>query len=422
MPRKALTEQGVERLRPPKSNRAEINDKTVPGLVFRVTPRGVKSWSVLYRIAGAGGMNGKGRLLKGQQRRLTLGQFPIIGLADARDRARKALKLAEQGKDPAKQRHAEIMEQREQAANTVGRVVDEFIEKYAKKNTRKWRQTKRTFEIHVLARWGDRPLGDIRRRDVIRLLDEIVAEGKPQAAAEVLKHTRKLYNWAIERDLVELNPFDRVKPPVPAVGRERELAPDEISVVWQAAEELGYPFGTLMQLLLLTGQRRTEVANMRWAWLSLEGETPQIEMPGAFYKSGRAHVVPLSTMALEIVQSLPRFKAGDYVLSTTHGRRPISGISRAKARLDKKVAQGDTSVEPWQLHDLRRTVVSGMAELEISYEIRERVVGHALPGLDRTYNKYDYLKPKYRALEAWAGRIRDILGQRDDKVVPIRGA
>lgn len=160
---------------------------------------------------------------------------------------------------------------------------------------------------------------------------------------------------------------------------------------------------------------------MRWAWFSLEGETPQLEMPGAFYKSGRPHVVPLSSMVLEIVQSLPRFKAGDYVLSTTHGRRPISGISRAKARLDKKVAQGDTSVEPWQLHDLRRTVVGGMAELEISYEIRERVVGHALPGLDRTYNKYDYLKPKYRALEAWAGRIRNILGQRQDNVVKLRG-
>ncbi len=195
MPRKALTEQGVERLRPPKGRRAEIDDKTVPGLVLRVTPRGVKSrgvksWSVLYRIAGAGGMNAKGRLLKGQQRRLTLGQYPIIGLADARDRARKALKLAEQGKDPAKQRHAEIMEQREQAANTVGRVVDEFIEKHAKRNTKKWRETKRTFEIHILPRWGDRPLGDIRRRDAIRLLDDIVAEDKLRFGTSSNSHAK----------------------------------------------------------------------------------------------------------------------------------------------------------------------------------------------------------------------------------------
>ena len=127
-------------------------------------------------------------------------------------------------------------------------------------------------------------------------------------------------------------------------------------------------------------------------------------------------------MALEILGGVPRFKGGEFVFSTTHGKKPISGYSDGKARLDKKIAESDTELEPWRFHDLRRTVVSGMAGLNIPHEIRSRVVGHALPGLDQTYNQWDYLPEKQRALEAWAGRVQEILGQRDGKVVQLRGA
>ena len=418
MPRKILPDQGVTRLRPPKDRRVDYADKFVPGLILRITPHGVKSWSLLYRITGERGT--EDHPLKGKQRRLSLGKHPVVDLKTARTKARKALDDASNGIDPALKQKAKIATHRAQAANTFGRVVAEFIEKHAKPNTRKWKATQRTFEIHVLPRWGDSPLVDIRRRDAIRLLDDIVAENKPHAATNVRKHCKTLFNWAIGRDLIETSPFDHVPIPVKPNKRMRSLKPEEIAVVWPAAEQLGYPFGTLHQLLLLTGQRRDEIAKLRWAWCRLDDDVPCLEIPDTYYKSGRPHVVPLSTLALEILGRAPRFKGGEFVLSTTHGKRPISGYSQAKARLDKNVA-GGVIVEPWQLHDLRRTVVSGMAQLNISHEIRERVVGHALSGLDGTYNQWDYLPEKQRALETWAGQIRNILGNVRGRAAPPPG-
>lgn len=238
MPKHRLTEVAVGRLRPPKIGRVEYPDGGVPGLSLRITDKGRKSWSLLYRVAGEGGLGANGLPRKGKLRRMTLGFYPSLPLKAARDAANDALKLTEDGYDPVMQRSLQLAVRREAAANTLDRIVEDFVRLYAKPNTRKWRVTQSIFERYLLPRWGNRPLEDIKRRDAIELLDEIAAEGKPYAAADVLKHTRKLFNWAIERDLTEANPFDRIKPPVKTVVRDRVLKDDEIVVVWWAAEQL----------------------------------------------------------------------------------------------------------------------------------------------------------------------------------------
>ena len=413
--KKQLTEQAVKRMKPPKTGRVEIGDLVVPGLMLRMTDKGVLSWSVLYRIAGEGGETESGVPLRGKLRRQTLGRYPVMGLKKAREAARRALELADGGNDPAVVRAEEVAERQQARARTVARVVEECLEKHYKQ-TRKYTTAKAYLEDRVVSRWGDRPAADIKRRDAIALLDDIAAEGKPGAAADVLKHGRKLFNWAIDREIIYgPNPFDRLKPPVKSKPRERVLKPAEIAAVWVAAVQIDYPFGPLVQLLLLTGCRRTEVAAMRWSWFDLEADTPHFEVPAEVYKSERPHVVPLSSKALALVRELPRFR-GDFVLTTTAGRRPVSGYSKMKVRLDREIAKS-AKIDPWCLHDLRRTVYTHLTgRCKVPEFIADRVLGHAMPGLQRVYNHYRYLDEKAEALEGWSKDLTAIVGERGENV------
>jgi integrase len=412
--RKQLTEQGVARLSPPKAGRVEVADKGVLGLVFRVTDRGVRSWSLLYRIAGEGGETASGLPKRGKLRRLTLGRYPVLDLKKAREAAREALELADGGQDPAIVRASGVADRQRRRAQTVARVVEDCLEKHYK-HTRKYETAKAYLEGRVVSQWGNRPMASIKRRDAIALLDDIKAEGKPGAATDVLKYGRKLFNWAIDReDIGGPNPFDRLKPPK-SQPRDRSLKPAEIAVVWDAADRVGYPFGPLVQLLLVTGCRRTEIAAMRWSWFDLEADTPHFEIPAEHYKSERAHVVPLSSKAQAVIAELPRFR-GDYVLTTTHGRRPISGYSKMKKRLDDEIAKS-AIIDPWCLHDLRRTVYTHLTgRCKVSEVIADRVLGHAMPGLQRVYNQYRYFDEKAEALEGWANDLTTMIGERNESV------
>ena len=402
-------------MRPPVSGRLEIGDLVVPGLTFRVTDKGVRSWSLLYRILGEGGETATGIPKRGKLRRLTLGRYPVLGLKGAREAARKGLELADAGQDPAAVRFRQVAEQQQALTQTVAKLVEQCLAKHYSK-TRKYETAKAYLEGRVVSAWGDRPVANIKRRDAIALIDDLVAEDKPGAATDVLKYGRKLFNWAIDRELTDgPNPFDRLKAPK-AQSRDRVLKPAEIAAVWNGSTEAGYPFGTLVQLLLLTGCRRTEIASMRWSWFDLEADTPHFEIPAEHYKSERAHVVPLSTKALALVKDLPRFRGGDYVLTTTHGRRPISGYSKMKRRLDATILRSG-KIDPWCLHDLRRTVYTHLTgQCKVSEFIADRVLGHAMPGLQRVYNQYRYLDEKAAALETWANDLTTILGEASENV------
>ena len=410
--KRRLTAQSVERLSPPRTGRLEVGDAVLPGLVLRVTPGGHKSWSVYYRVELAGGVNSNGRCLKGPQRRLTLGSHPVVDLSTARDRAREALRAASEGRDPVQERRDEAAAR---TANSVEAVARRFIERDAKRTVPSWRKIERCLELHVLPFLGDRSVSSIRRADIHHLLDDLVAAGRTGTAREVRKHLTRLFRWAVSRELVSHSPLDGLDASSlrPDHDAGRSLTDDELRAVWRGAGTLGYPFGPLYRLLVLTGQRRSEWACATRAEVSAEAQT--LEVPRGRHKSRREHVVPLAAPAWDLLASLPVWPGNDYYLfSTRGGCAPVSGFSKGKARLDKAVLDTlrascpDAALTAYRVHDLRVTCETRMAALGIPLEVRDAVLGHARPGLQRTYNKHDYLDAKRGALKLYAEHVLEV--------------
>jgi len=260
-------------------------------------------------------------------------------------------KLA-QGIDPVSQRellHAqaarEALERKRQVAASVEAVAAAFISRHAKPRLRTWREYERVLRTYVLPQWGSRPIVEIQRSEVTALLDAIEEKRSAALAAHVLAIIRKLFNWHAACDEQFVSPLVKgmTRTSITARARDRVLTNDEIKSLWLALQQIPYPFGPFVQLLLLTAQRRDEVAHMRWR--EIDGDLWTI--PRERYKNGRANTVLLSAAAQDILATLPR--SGEYVFTTT-GRTPISGFSKAKATIDRT-----SGIVRWRLHDLRRT-------------------------------------------------------------------
>ena len=394
----------LDALRPPGEGRTEIGDVVVPGLVVRVTPRGVKSFSVGYKVVGEGGAGPAGRLRTGRQHRITLGQYPALDLSAARERARDILAVVSEGRDPRDElRERNLIRH----VDTVEAVARRFIEQDARRTLVNWRRVERCLEIHVLPTLGQRPIRDVRRRDVHELMDGLVEADRAGTAREVRKHLHRLFEWAVDREIVADNPVHGMKRR-DLIRREtgRALTDDELRAIWSGAGIMGYPYEPVYRLLVLTGQRRGDWA--RASRSEIDADRRQLEIPAARYKSRRDHVVPLAGPAWEIFEGLPAFAGNDYHLfSTDLGRRHIDGFSKAKLRLDR-LAGGELA--PWTTRDLRRTCMTRMADLGVRPEVRAAVLGHAKTGLQRTYNRHDYLAEKREALTAYAGHLMEIVG------------
>ncbi len=411
--KRALTIKRVQSIKPPVKGQKDYFDAALPSFALRVTANGTKSYVLLYRP--------KLGPDAGKLRRLTIGTTAEWSLAEARDEAREWKRRVEKGEDPKQVRAEQHAVAVERAANSVGAIIDEFIRKYAKRNTKSWDQAERILQRYVVPQWGERPIDSITRKDVFRLLDELVEDDKPVLANRVLAHTRKVFNWCIERGILETTPIAQVKPPGGKEHpRDRELSDEEIKALWPAFEMAGYPFGPFMRLLLLTGQRRGECANMKWSDLDLEEKVWHLAREAT--KSGRAHSVPLSPLAVGIIESMPRFK-GDYVFTTQGGEKPVSGYSRAKQRIERAVnrirkEQGLDPIPNWRLHDLRRTAATGMARLGVSSDHIGRVLNHSPKGVTaQVYDKHTYMPEKRHALEKWAAHVEGLFRPEDKKVV-----
>lgn len=236
------------------------------------------------------------------------------------------------------------------------------------------------------------------------------------AARRAYAVIRKLFNCAVGRDIIQATPAVIPNDDLPGeeVKRDRTLTDDELKAVWSASDGLGYPFGPMFQLLLSTGQRRDEVAGMRWSELDLDGRL--WTLPTARTKAKREHLVPLSSLAVSVLETVPRMTTGDYAFSTTAGERPLSGFSRAKLRVD-----GICGVTGWRLHDLRRTVSTGMRKLRIDRDVVGAVLNHAPRGVTaEVYDQYDQLQGKRDALETWGRKIQSLVEpSHDQTVVPL---
>jgi integrase len=330
VPKMRLTQAAVERIAPPKAGRVDYFDSHLPGFGLRVSAKKNRSWFVFYRQLGV-------------QRRYTLGSIERVPkVEDAREAARAILRDVARGDDPAvakaARRTALASEQGAPVVHTVATLAAEFIERYARPKNRSWRDTDGILKRHVLPRWGERPVADITRRDVHDLLDGLVDAGKkppaspvvdrggtkaprviggPMAANHALAAIRRMFGWAVERDIIAKSPVDGVRPPAPAVARDHVLTEDQLSRLYAAAAGDG---GAYVRALVLSAQRRTEVATMRWSDLDLDKQV--WTLPPELTKNKREHVVPLSPALVGILTSLP--KIGTFVFSSTGGKRPLS--------------------------------------------------------------------------------------------------
>lgn len=370
MPR--LTDARVSALRPPQKGQDEYPDDLVQGLRIRVGAGGRKSWIVRAR-------SGK------QQINKTLGTYPLISVGVARDMAREfLLTLIKDGGV----RHE----------RTFGELADHWIEHVAKPKNKSWHNQLRRLEIYVLPKWRNTDLASIRRSDVRDLIDGIEGKVAPGRALAII---RTLFRHAMGRDWVEASPAEAIPNPSSDTPRDRYLNMDEVKAVYKVADLLGYPFTGFIKMMILTAQRRTEVASMKWADIDLDAGTWVLSSEDT--KSARAHLVPLSPQAVEILKTTPQF--GPYVWSSD-GETHVKGYSKAKQRIDTFLSSGGLELKPWRLHDLRRTVATHMVRLGVSELVVGRVLNHAPQGVTaRTYALHSYEAEKLSAAKVWDAEL-----------------
>lgn len=430
-----LTDGYVEALE--KGKDRVIWDAELARFGIRATPAGKRLYIVQYRAKPAPGV-------PSTTRKVSIGEHDgkLWNVTKARAAARRILGAVDTGGDPVAERIAQAEADRvakaeaaklavREAADAEARERDRFelvAERYiaaALAGKKSGPEMARHLRRGPIKAWEGRQIGVVRRRDVTELMDEI-RKRSPATARLTYAALRGLFGWCIEREIVEHSPCDHVKAPPRPAARDRVLSDAELRAVWQGADALGQPFGPIVKLLMLTGQREAEVAGMTWAELDLDAATWII--PKGRTKNGREHAVDLSPQALAIIEAVPRL--GDLLFpgrnapARKHARpdseltsRPVTGFSAAKRILDGDVTRKTKERLPtaqlaqWRFHDLRRTVATGLAEMRFRPEVIERVLNHAsgvTGGLVGVYQRWDYREERKVALEAWGKRVAAI--------------
>lgn len=401
-----LQDQTIRSAKAPRTGKTEIKDAIVPGLMLRVTSHGAKSFCLVFKVPGEGGTTKTGKPRKGKPHRMTLGTYPLMSLTDARVRARELLEQIDQGIDPRPKRLEEV---RTANANTLEAVMKRFITQECTGLASKGR-VERTLALHVLPTLGHMPIAEIERADIHDLIDALVAEDRkpkplPGAAREVIKHVHRLFDFAYDRGLISANPAHKFKrKDIKSNGDNgRVLNDEELKAIWHAAVRIGYPHGDWIRLLMLTGSRRNEWAEAVRSEIDFETRTHTVSERR--HKKRRNHTVPLADAAWEIVDAIPIWNEGDFLLSTTGGKVAINSASDAKKKIDKLAP----IQVPWKFHDLRRTVETRMAALGIKPDHFGAVMGHVKKGMERVYNLHDYEAEKRAALDLYAKHLMEVV-------------
>lgn len=432
-----LTDKAVETLSRPKQGRRDKYDSLAPGLHVRVSERGRKQWCLVGRMAG-----------EARQRRYHLGEFPHMGVEEARLAAQAYRAKLRAGIDP----RDELLRSLE---DRKALLLDSQLESYFKAQVRSLRsgaEVERVFRRDVLPTWQGRSVREISKADVARLVRSIATgEGRkiqgekgpfepaPLMANRTLAYIRAFFRWLVSQNEIVADPTEGLKGATKEKSRERKLTDDELAEVWHAAEGLGYPFGAFVRALILTGQRRSEVAEMRWSEVDLDRAV--WVLPASRMKGDVEHRVPLSQSMLDLLVAVPRHKKCDFVFAGEPRRakgakgeaatvRPaIAGFSDGKERLDTAIHAARIEADPgaeampsWRLHDLRRTFSTGCAKLRIPQEVTEAAIAHRSgkqSGVAGVYNVYEYEDEKRTAMETWARHVMSILGRAESNVVAL---
>lgn len=402
MPKLKFTAAAIERLKPPSTGQTDYFDAAYPALALRVTANGVRSWVYFGRVHG-------------KIKRATLGRFPDLSLAKARQKAGETADTMRQGVDPAAAKRAA----RNAPKDHFEAVADEWLKRDQAGN-RSYGEVKRTIDRDVKPAWKGRPVTSIGRRDVLELIDKIADRGAVTLARRVHAYLHRMFRWCVGRGILEANPVADLPKPGAMVKRDRVLTDDELRKVWNAADIIGWPFGPAARLLILTAARRDEITRLQWA----EVEGDRIELRGERTKNGEPHTIPLSPQAQALIAALPRMSGSEFVFTTT-GSTPVSGWSRAKDLLDAKIADAaeGRALDAWRLHDLRRSAATGLQRLGIALQVVEAILGHiagSRAGVVGVYQRHTFDAEKRTALEAWARHVETIVSGKPSNVMPLR--
>lgn len=446
--KKALTDTLIRTIAAPASGRVEFSDERCSGLTFRVTANGVRSWSFRFRDPRSNRLT-----------RATLGTYPVLSLAAAREMAIDMRRAVTKGTNPVEERRRE----REQAmTRTFGALADRYLNEHARRFKKSADADERALAVHILPKWRSRTYHSIGRRDVIELCEGIVAVGKPIQANRVQALVSKMFSFAVDADMLPANPCLRLRKRASEIARRRVLSDAEIALFWDGITKrpLSRRIGLALRLVLLTGVRVTEMAGAELReFAQVDGNQATWSIPPARSKNGRAHVVPLSPMARAIVKELVdiansraaelekregRMAAARFLLvSPARDDQPIDGhaLSVAMARFGKsfdpthrddahelEVEHGKAATSWFEdrptAHDLRRTLATRLAALGVPAEDVKACLNHARSDVTgRHYDQYDRLREKRRALELWSEQVQSIIdGAPTSNVVSLRPA
>jgi integrase len=405
MANQAITLRTIDAIKPCAGRDVYTWDTGLKGFGVRVTPRGIKSYVLQYRVNG------------GPARRKTIGIHGSPWTTQtARREAERLLIIVRQGVDPVEQ---QLEANRKEKTLNFSNYCDLFVDLYLQSNwPDTWPEAMRTLENVAKPRWSKRSLTSLRRADMVKLMDDYA--DRPGRRKYVHSLLRKLFNWAVDRGDIEVSPLAGMKAPRPTASRRRVLGHDELICLWNACDRAGWPWGPYVRLLILTMQRRQEVAEMDWSEIDLETKT--WTLPAERAKNGEAHIVPLSSLAVTELEALGPQERG--LLFTTTGKTAVSGFSKAKQslgaemkvvareRAEKRGGDPDSvAISDWRFHDLRRTGATNLQALGIPIEVTEAVLNHisgTRAGVAGIYNRYRYEPEKRSALEAWDQRLREL--------------
>lgn len=382
MARIRLTHRSIETLTAGKWL-TDYWDDRLPGFGVRVAKSGRKTFIVRYSVEG------------GRKRRLTLGAYPLLSLADARDKAREALTAVARGEDPQGQKKAE------RRAPTFGELAEIYLERHAKVKKRRWREDERVLRVDLLPHWKRRKAKSIGRQDVSEVLDGIVARGAPIMANRVKALISKIYNFGIGRGIVEHNPCLGVPMPAKAHQRDRVLSAAEIHALWLALDQEEPVMATTFRIRLMTAQRGTEVLTMRWAHIDGDWWT----IPAEVAKNGLTHRVPLAPQVRSLLDELrPVTGSSEWVFASP--RREGAHITAVQKAAERIAKRAEVDFVP---HDLRRTAASFMTSMGISRLVVSKILNHVESGITAVYDRHSYDAEKRQALVRWGGRLEEIL-------------
>lgn len=406
MTNRPITLRTIDAIKPSPTGDVYTWDTSLKGFGVRITPKGVKSYVLQYRVNG------------GPSRRKTIGLHGSPWTTQtARREAERLLTVVRQGVDPVEaQREAK----RKEKALNFSAYCDLFVELYLQPHwPDTWPEAMRALENVIKPRWGKRSLLSIKRADIVKLMDEY--SDRPGRKKYVHSLIRKLFNWAVDREDIEVSPVAGMKAPKAVASRRRVLGHEELVCLWLACDRVGWPWGPLVRLLILTMQRRLEVAEMDWTEVDLQARV--WTLPAERAKNDEAHIVPLTDLAIDQLHAMRPKERG--LIFTTTGTTAVSGFSKAKRTLDKAMTAiaherqsaraGTTNpviIPEWRLHDIRRTGATNLQALGIPVEVTEAVLNHisgTRAGVAGIYNRYKYEPEKRSAIEAWDERLRELV-------------